>query len=80
MVEYEFLSTGAEETGVWDEQNLPLSNMDMLQKLRWSFHPNGRIVLEIDDDVAKLLSPKRTVTNNDVSPNHTHRFSDLDSE
>lgn len=80
MVDHDFLCTGAEETGVWDDRNLPLSNMDMLQKVRWSVHPNGRIVLEIDDDVAKLLSRKNASSKDGLPADHTHRFSDLNVE
>jgi hypothetical protein len=80
MVEHEFLCIGAEESGVWDDLNLPQSNMDMLQKVRWSFLPNGRIVLEIDDDVAKLLSPKPPDGKMVQPTDHAHRFSHLDPE
>ena len=77
MVEYEFLSTNAEETGIWDELDLPLSNMDLLQKVRWEFLPNGRIVLEMDDDVAKLLSRRKPDAEKDPVFDHSSRFSKL---
>ncbi len=56
MVEFEFLGNGAEETGIWDDRDLPLSNMDLLQKVEWHFGPDGKTVLEMDAAVAKLLT------------------------
>ena len=80
MVQYEFLSNGAEETGIWDAVDLPMSNMDLLQKVRWEFLPNGRVVLEIDEDVAKLLSRKKSNPENAPVFDHSKRFSKIDSE
>jgi hypothetical protein len=80
MVQYEFLSNGAEETGIWDELDLPLSNMDLLQKVRWEFLPNGRVVLEMDDDVAKLLTRKKPNSENAPVFDHSKRFSTIEPE
>jgi hypothetical protein len=80
MVQYEFLSNGAEETGIWDAVDLPMSNMDLLQKVRWEFLPNGKVVLEMDEDVAKLLSRKRPDPENTPVFDHSKRFSTLEPE
>jgi hypothetical protein len=80
MVQYEFLSNDAEETGIWDAVDLPLSNMDLLQKVRWEFLPNGKVVLEMDDDVAKLLSRKKPIPENAPLFDHSKRFSKLEPE
>jgi hypothetical protein len=56
MVEFEFLGNGAEETGIWDDRDLPLGNMDLLQKVEWHVGPDGKMVLEMDVAVAKLLT------------------------
>ena len=62
MAEYEFLGKSAEESGVWDHTGLNLSNMDLLQKVRWTFEEDGKIVLEIDTDVAELLTSRQAAT------------------
>ncbi|MFL5241361.1 MAG: hypothetical protein ACJ8FY_04580 [Gemmataceae bacterium] len=58
MVEFEFLGNGAEETGIWDDRDLPLDNMDLLQKVDWHVGPDGKMIIEMDGAVAKLLTRK----------------------
>jgi hypothetical protein len=70
MIEFEFLGNGAEETGIWDDRDLPLSNMDLLQKVEWHFGPDGKTVLEMDIAVAKLLTRKKPA----VEPEVTNPF------
>jgi hypothetical protein len=67
MVEFEFLGNGAEETGIWDDRHLPLSNMDLLQKVEWHLGPDGKAVLEMDAAVAKLLSRKMPAVEPEVT-------------
>jgi hypothetical protein len=60
---FEFRPAGHETNyeSIWDDHDLPMDNMDLLQKVHWDLK-DGNLVLSLDDGFAEMLKSKKRLT------------------
>jgi hypothetical protein len=60
MDEFHFVSTDG-KTEAWDDSTL--DNLDLLQKTTWRFDEPGKIVVELNERMARLVKKMRVRLN-----------------
>jgi hypothetical protein len=62
MFEHKSVGRETNDESIWDDHDLPMDNIDLLQKVHWDPTSDGNLLLSLDDGVAKMLKSKKRRT------------------